>query len=267
MHAFRSLSLLAAICSMIALTGCSGGPSSETVSSVPTETSQPSESIGQSEENSDLDYMVNLGLMKGHMIVAKELLEMGKPEQAEPHIGHPVEEIYADIQNQLEQRGVPEFKNSLMRLHDLVKSKPNDPQIQTRYQEAMDAIDRAIAAIDAEKQQSPAFVLQVMNGLLDTASAEYTAAISNGKITEAIEYQDSRGFVDYASNNLYPSIQAQLGRENPQVKEQTESALEQLQKAWPSPLAPERPVMSADEVAAKVNAIEQSSRSVITAAK
>ena len=38
-------------------------------------------------EAKDLDYMVKLGLMKGHMMVARELLDLKKPDQAEPHIG------------------------------------------------------------------------------------------------------------------------------------------------------------------------------------
>ena len=56
-------------------------------------------------EAKDVDYMVKLGLMKGHMYVAKELLDLNKPDQAEPHIGHPVEEIYADVEEQLKERG------------------------------------------------------------------------------------------------------------------------------------------------------------------
>ena len=48
----------------------------------------------------DADYMVKLGLMKGHLFVAKELLDLKKPKDAEPHIGHPVEEIYTDVAEQ-----------------------------------------------------------------------------------------------------------------------------------------------------------------------
>ena len=42
--------------------------------------------------------MLKLGLIKRHMLVAGELLELKKPNQAEPHLGHPVEEIYIDIE-------------------------------------------------------------------------------------------------------------------------------------------------------------------------
>ena len=58
----------------------------------------------------DVDYMVKLGLMKGHLYVAKELLDQNQPKQAEPHIGHPVEEIYVDLEEQLNERKAKEFK-------------------------------------------------------------------------------------------------------------------------------------------------------------
>jgi hypothetical protein len=77
-------------------------------------------------EAKDIDYMTKLGLMKGHLLVAKELLEQNQPKQAEPHIGHPVEEIYVDVEEQLNERKVKEFKTNLVSLTDLVKSNPKD---------------------------------------------------------------------------------------------------------------------------------------------
>ncbi len=331
MHAFRSLSVAAVTCSIIALMGCTEGPSTETLSSTPVEqvgshahggegkinintailseldkleaqlgipelsdkiqSNRPYASpeelvskkvISQEEygriqemvtteeivltgEAKDIDYLVKLGLMKGHLKVAKELLEMGNAEAAEPHIGHPVEEIYVDVEDQLQERGVPAFKETLIRLQDLVKSKPNDPQIQVEFDKTVVAIDGAIATLPEAQRQSPAFVLQVIDGLLNTASAEYTAAIANGKITEAIEYQDSRGFVDYAANGLYPTIEAKLTENNPQVNQQIKGSLAELQKAWPSVMPPEMPVMSADEVAAKVQENRKNMQAIVAA--
>lgn len=217
-------------------------------------------------EAKDIDYAIKLGLMKGHMMVAKELLDLGKPEQAEPHIGHPVEEIYVDVEEQLKERKVPEFKTTLIKVQDLVKSKPDDPQLKTEFDAAMTAIDKAIAALPEQQRQSTSFVLQVINGLLDTANSEYAASISNGKISAAIEYQDSRGFVNYAHRSLYPLVEAQLIKDNPQVNKQTKTALEELEKAWPSAVPPEAPVMSVEEVSAKIKTIEQSTKPAIATA-
>lgn len=151
----------------------------------------------------DADYMVKLGLMKGHLYVAKELLDLNKPKDAEPHIGHPVEEIYTDVADQLNERKVKEFKTTLIALDDLVKAGAKEmPKVTTNLKESLQSIDTAIAALPETQRKNPAFVLRVINGLLDTANSEYGAAISDGKFKAAIEYQDSRGFITYA-DQLY----------------------------------------------------------------
>ena len=212
----------------------------------------------------DVDYMTKLGLMKGHMIVAGELLELKEPDQAEPHLGHPVEEIYVDIQDQLGERGVPEFSEVLTSVQDLVKSKPEDPQVQPKYEEGIAAIDKAINALPESERQSPAFALQVINGLLDTAVSEYTASISQGKISAAIEYQDSRGFVEYAQS-LYQNIEPQLAKTHPEVNQKLKAAFAELAKAWPAAIPPATPVLSVDEVVAQVKAIETLTQPIIKA--
>lgn len=216
-------------------------------------------------EAKDVDYMTKLGLMKGHMIIAGELLALNKPDQAEPHLGHPVEEIYVDIEDQLGERKVPDFKDVLTRVQDLVKSKPNDPQVKSDYDKAMAAIDQAIAALPTEQRQSPNFAFNVINGMLETASAEYTAAISDGKIREIIEYQDSRGFVTYSQDTLYKSIEAKLNQKDSQANQKIDSTFQALRKAWPTAVAPDAPVLTVQDVAAKVKLIEQTSTPVIQA--
>jgi midasin (ATPase involved in ribosome maturation) len=206
--------------------------------------------------------MTKLGLMKGHLLVAKELLDQQKPDQAEPHIGHPVEEIYVDVEDQLQERNVKEFKTTLINLQDLVKSKPQDARVQTEYQAAMQAIDNAIQAMPAAQRQSPEFVLKVMDGLLDAAGTEYKAAIANGKIAEVIEYQDSRGFVTYA-NMLYKTISSEMGKENPQANQAIATSMTQLQQAWPSATAPATPTMTSEQVSGLIKSVELSTQKIV----
>lgn len=221
------------------------------------------EEIKLTGEAKDVDYMTKLALMKGHMIVAGELLALKKPDQAEPHIGHPVEEIYVDLEEQLQERKVADFKGVLTQVQDLVKSKPNDPQLKVKYDEAMAAIDQAIAALPESQRLAPNFSLQVVNGLLETATAEYTAAISNGKISAPIEYQDSRGFVAYAQDTVYKNISEKVKKADSKADEQITTSFVALRKAWPAPVPPATPVMTADQVAEKVKKIEISSAPVI----
>lgn len=214
-------------------------------------------------EAKDVDYMTKLGLMKGHLVVAKELLDAGKVDQAEPHIGHPVEEIYADVEDQLNERKVPEFKTTLIKLQDLIKAGAKDPaQVNAEFNTSMQAVDGAIAALPEAQRQDPKFVLQVINGLLDTANSEYGAAVANGKISAVIEYQDSRGFVMYAET-LYQNIAAQVAKTNPDIDKAIVANMTELKANWPTAIAPPAPIKTTEQVAQLVKAIENDSLKVL----
>lgn len=214
----------------------------------------------------DTDYMVKLGLMKGHLFVAKELLALNKVKDAEPHIGHPVEEIYTDIAEQLTERKVKEFKTTLITLEDLVKAGARDKaKVTTNFTESMKSIDLAIAALPETQRKSPSFVLQVINGLLDTANSEYGAAIANGKIKAAIEYQDSRGFVVYA-DTLYQGISATMAKDHPVEHKTVTETIKQLKTAWPAPIPPATPVKTPAEISQLVKAIEKSTQKIASIA-
>ncbi|MBD1923963.1 helix-hairpin-helix domain-containing protein [Microcoleus sp. FACHB-831] len=213
-------------------------------------------------EAKDVDYMTKLGLMKGHLIVAQELLDGQLPKQAEPHIGHPVEEIYVDVEEQLQERNVKEFKTTLIGLQDLVKANPKDAKVKTNFASSMQAVDTAIAGLPEAQRSSPKFVLQVINGLLDAANSEYGAAIANGKVSAAIEYQDSRGFVNYA-DSLYKNISGQMAKENPEAHKAISDSMTQLKTAWPSVTAPAAPVKTPQQVSQLIKTIEQNAQKVI----
>ncbi|AKG23887.1 ComEA family DNA-binding protein [Calothrix sp. 336/3] len=213
-------------------------------------------------EAKDIDYMTKLGLMKGHLYVAKELLDQNQPKQAEPHIGHPVEEIYVDVEEQLNERKVKEFKTTLGNFQDLVKSNPKDVKVKTDYTASIKAVETAIAALPGEQRSQPKFVLQVINGLLDTANSEYGAAVAGGKISAIIEYQDSRGFVIYA-NELYKDISEQMAKDHPEAHKLIVANMLELTKNWPTAIAPAKPVKTTDEISKLVKAIEQESQKVV----
>jgi DNA uptake protein ComE-like DNA-binding protein len=217
-------------------------------------------------EAKDVDYMTKLGLMKGHLIVAQELLDQNQPKQAEPHIGHPVEEIYVDVEDQLNERKVKEFKTTLVSLQDLVKSNPKDAKVKTNFTTSMQSVDGAIAALPETQRTQPSFVLQVINGLLDSANSEYGAAVADGKITAAIEYQDSRGFVLYA-DELYKGISSQMAKDNLEADKAIQASMAQLKKTWPTVIPPAKPVNTPEEVTKQVKAIESASQKVIDTSK
>jgi hypothetical protein len=213
-------------------------------------------------EARDVDYMVKLGLMKGHLMVAKELLDLKKVSQAEPHIGHPVEEIYADVEDQLKERKVPEFKTPLISLLDLVKAGAKDTaKVNADFAMSMKSVNGAIDILPSTQRSSSKFILQIITGLLNTAKSEYKAAIADGKIAQVVEYQDSRGFVTYA-NQLHNAIEPQLKKENPTVAKSIGTTLADLTKAWPTPIAPAAPIKTADEVTKLIESIESDAQKI-----
>jgi hypothetical protein len=199
--------------------------------------------------------MTVLGLMKGHLNAAQELIAAKNYEEAEPHIGHPVEELYADIETVLPQKGVKDFKPTLNQLHDLILSAPESPEVQTLLDESQASVDGAIAVIPKEQINSPEFVLDVMVEMLKNAAAEYEAAIANNQFVEIVEYQDSKGFVYYA-DELYQTVAAQKSQADPKGHQTITDSLAKLKTAWPSIEPPKTPIKQPGEIQALVSQIE-----------
>ena len=141
----------------------------------------------------------------------------------------------------------------------------DNTKVGTNFKESMQSIDGAIAALPETQRKSPAFILQVINGLLDTANSEYGAAITDGKIKAAIEYQDSRGFITYV-NMLYQGIAPNIAKDRPEEHKAITENLKQLTTAWPAAMPPATPVKTPAEVTKLITAIEQSTQKVITVA-
>lgn len=198
-------------------------------------------------EKDDQDFMTNLGLIKGHLIVGKELLKLGEYEQAQPHFGHPVDEIYELLKPQLSARNLADFKQSLVVLFELVKFTPQDNKVMTQYDLVMKQLDQTIASLPENKQQSPDFILKVIKNLLVTAQEEYNESIIDNQIVENIEYQDARGFVLY-SDILYQNINKILAKKDSQLERKLSNSLTEIKQAFPTPLPPENPIKSPDEM-------------------
>ncbi len=212
---------------------------------------------GSASGDPDVDYMTTLALMKGHLLVAEELVAAGNYKEAEPHIGHPVEELYGGIEEQLAVRKVTDFKADLNQLSDLSKSAPDSAEMKTQFAKALAGIDGAIAAIPDTQRQSPDFVMAVIINSLNTAAEEYKAAIADNKFVEIVEYQDSKGFVEY-SEQLYQTISDQMSASNPQAHATITQNLAELKTAWPSIQPPAAPIKSPEEVDSLVSEIELS---------
>ncbi|HEY9644304.1 MAG TPA: hypothetical protein V6C57_27670, partial [Coleofasciculaceae cyanobacterium] len=61
----------------------------------------------------------------------------------------------------------------------------------------------------------------------------------------------------YVKDTLFKSIEPKLTQQNAALAKDLRSKLDTLSKAWTQPVPPTAPVVSADEVANQVKAIEQ----------
>jgi hypothetical protein len=91
--------------------------------------------------------------------------------------------------------------------------------------------------------------------MLKTAATEYKAAIANNQFVEVVEYQDSKGFVDYA-DQLYQTVAEQKSQADPEGHKTITESLAELKTAWPSIEPPAAPIKEPGEVLGLVSQIE-----------
>ncbi|QIQ86960.1 hypothetical protein [Erythrobacter sp.] len=130
-----------------------------------------------------------LAFMSGHVAAGIALYRAGEAEAAAPHLMHPVSEGYEAERAGLDRLGFePDTFRSVSTA--LEQGKPAgevEPQLE--------AAEDNLAAMREAAGGDPA---EVIRFLMEVTSEEYAAALSNGKVSDAAEYQDAWGFVTVA---------------------------------------------------------------------
>lgn len=139
-----------------------------------------------------VDFLMDLGLIEGHLRAGVALYRAGLADQAASHMKHPQDEIYDELSFHLADFGAEGFAAELTALAQSVEDgKPADvveaalADVVTKIAKAR---DRANATEAAEAQAIVAILRQ--------AADEYGEGVSNGKVTLLHEYQDAWGFVE-----------------------------------------------------------------------
>lgn len=184
----------------------------------------------------DAGYLMQLGLIRGHIDVGVALYEAGQRDAAITHMKHPGDEIYADLVPLLEAEGAEGFDDELANLADAVEGDLGMEAVRSAHVALSDAIDAA----EAFETPSAGEMAGVILELVRTSAMEYDAAIENEAIISAHEYQDALGFYRVASawlgrlrqSNADPSVCDEIGRQ-----------LNLMGAAWPTIMAPDRPVV------------------------
>lgn len=177
----------------------------------------------------------NLGLMRGHLLVAAELFEAGHIELAQRHSKHPAEEVYQELLPGLAQFDVPGFAAELGAFADvLAAGEQGRALFRSRYaqlMQTMNAIEDRLP-LGVRQQQQVAFAL------VSQAAVEYAVGVAeDGRVTDLQEYQDAYGFVTIAKGKVIDDAAAILGAGNAELGQAFAAAL----RLWPT-LMPQQPV-------------------------
>lgn len=143
----------------------------------------------------DADFAMRLVLIEGHLQVGRELMEGGQTQNALPHFGHPVRELYSDMIPVLVHRHGQQFDRDLIALEALAARENNSEMFRTAFDAALAKVHAARDLIPAEKWASDEFVLGLVADTANVASQEYRHALVGGRIDSLIEYHDARGFI------------------------------------------------------------------------
>jgi hypothetical protein len=194
-------------------------------------------------------YATTLQLMRGHLAAGRELLARGMAAEAQPHIAHPIDELYGDLEPEFQRRGARPFLDQLNELKTRLQAAPAAPETTAALEAVEASIEQAMAGVPPQQREDPAFVVAVIRELIRTAAEEYDAAVAGDRFVELLEYQDSHGFLLVAEQLLEPIAPA-LKRTNPEQAAMLQKALAELKPAWPSVLPPAKPVLTPSQVTA-----------------
>lgn len=187
---------------------------------------------------SDVAYLSQLGLMRGHLLVGLELYREGHVEHARMHMKHPKSELYADLVPAFEARGSAGFADQLAALAAAVEADDSEPAaVEAAYNAVLQGISAAEASAGAP---SAVARLQVAVKLVRTAGEEYGLGVVEGRVVNAHEYQDAFGFTQTARSlvaNIEAGDDAQLGATLAKVNNILQGLFDA--NAWPSVMPPE----------------------------
>jgi hypothetical protein len=188
-----------------------------------------------------------LAQIRGHHLVSLELYEAGDTEGAAVHASHPVDEILASVQGELDEHE-PRIGDELSAALDkgltaITEGRPAD-EVAAAYEKAATLTQDALTAVVGDQAGDPSYKGSVISSLLSTAAHEYEEAVGADSVRLLAEYQDGYAFVQ-EGRRLYDEIASDVESASMEEAEEIVEAFESLETALPSP---EPPAQLADKL-------------------
>lgn len=150
----------------------------------------------------ELDLFEKLGLMEGHLMIGKALLDARMMADGLPHFGHPVSEIYDYLKPVFKERNYPEFEAELRDLEARARSAPDAAATAKAYDDVIAKIGGLRRTIPTSLGTSSAFVVQGIALMVQASADDLAESIEKGRIANSVEYHDGMGFARYAATVL-----------------------------------------------------------------
>ena len=184
----------------------------------------------------DANYLLHLGLMRGHLLVGRALFALGEHDAARSHAKHPSDELYAGVVPEFARRGALGFAAELG-AHAAAVSGGDEGAVAATYATLKNAIVRSEGAV----APSPSLSARVIVLLLEEAAREYAIGIVDGLLENAHEYQDAYGFTEVALE-LARSQHAALPADDDdrEVFADIAQRIRALEHLWPTLMPPPR---------------------------
>ena len=192
-------------------------------------------------EDNDADYLVRLGLIRGHLLVGTKLYRDGAVAAAKTHMKHPGDELYAGLDRAFLVRDADGFADELEALATRVEAEAPVAEVDAAYatlQAAIaDAERRLNGSLDAPLRRL------IVARLLGHAADEYAIGVVDGEVVEPHEYQDAYGFTQIARDYA-------AGDDDGEAMRATRAAIEGLSPLWPTLGAARVDAGGAEQIAA-----------------
>ena len=196
----------------------------------------------------------DIALMRGHLLVGGQLIELGLWDEALPHFLHPTEELYGAMEKYIKMHNIRPFSRELQALAQAVKAKRKGA-----YEQALKVVDQRLegALAVVRKFMTPllGYTAKSAAEVLKVALSEYETAIEDGRFAKPVEYQDSRGFV-WQAERMIEGAAAELAKADADALARIRRALAELKTAWPAPMPPPAPILQPGVMSSLISDIE-----------
>jgi hypothetical protein len=193
-------------------------------------------------------------LMRGHLLVGNQLVELDLWDEALPHFLHPTEELYGLMEKYIKLHRIQPFSRELKALAQTVKAKRKGA-----YEQALKVVDRRLdgALAVAKRFMTPVRTFTVKSAVevLRVAQSEYEESMEAGKFVKPVEYQDSRGFV-WQAERMIEGAAPELAKLDAESLARIRGSIAKLKAAWPAPMPPQAPVLEVGQISAIISDIE-----------